>query len=301
MALNDLQEVIFAIQGLTSTEYYPMLWKNLQRFGFKFGEDYLICDLAKAGYAKCRSVNTASLDEADLWFDLQENELIDFRYQRRDSMSVKVTTSSPSRVPLSLQLLALRLFQKSFDKKYPITDREDLIYHALFSFKEPEVLWKSKGGVKALLYPEAHEGYDVYVSSGFSNPSMKPAALESDDFKIMGYGYELIMFAKPTATLMRDIFIYAVQSICETKHHIMRDHWVRFDKGFPYETGGLAGLVAVTPTWVPEYFPLQSGVVYWNLLVGVNEKELKIAEKKGVEAGLLDKWDKDNRGDATVI
>ncbi|MBI1424432.1 MAG: hypothetical protein GC149_13390 [Gammaproteobacteria bacterium] len=301
MALNDLQEVIFAIQGLSANEYFPILWQHLQRFGFRFGEDNLVCDLTKAGYATCHSVDTVSLEDADIWFELQENQLIDFWYQRRKTMDVKVITTNPPRVPLNLQLLALRFFQQSFDKKYPLSDREELIYRALFAFKDPEVLWVSNEGVKALRYPEALKGYDVYVSSGFSNPSMKPAALQSEQYKIMGYGYELMLFAEPSAHFLRDIFKHNVQYICETKKHIMRDHWVRFDKTFPYHTQDLAGLVTVTPTWIPQYFPLQTGVVYWNLLVGVNETELGIAEKCGVEAGLLDIWDKQQRGDETKV
>jgi len=293
------KKVVFAIQSLCATEYFNILWRKLHKFGFKFDNEYLVCDINEGGFATCHEVEMASLDQAELWFELDEQQLIDFAYDNRKSVDVKIVTSNPERVPLSLQLLALRLFQKSFNKKFPISDREELIYPALFDYKDPDLLWESAGGVRALCYPGGYEGLDVYVSSGFSNPEMKPAALKSEDYKIMGYGYELILFAKPEAKYLRDIFIYAVQNICETKHHIMRDHWVKFEEGFPLETGGLAGLVCVTPTWVPEYFPLQNGVVYWNLLVGVGAEELAIAENQGVEASLIEKWDAEERGDAT--
>lgn len=299
----DLEEITHAIQGSCAvSEYFPYLWRHRSRIGFRFGEQQVLCVLESDGSSECQPSGTSFPEGTDLLLEMPFEQLLSFVRQKRDGVDVKVRSVDASKVPLSLQMLANRVFQKSFDKKFPVSDREDLIYHSLFSFKQPTVLWEaSKLGVRALLYPEAYEGSDVYVSSGFSNPGMKPAAIKSEYHKIMGYGYELIMFAKPTARFLKDIFVYAVATTCETRHHLMRDHYVRFDKSFSYERGSLAGLVVVTPKWIPEYFPLQNGVAYWNLLVGVREDELRIAEKQGVEAegGLLDRWDADKRGDLT--
>jgi hypothetical protein len=277
--------VVEALQSVFQrSPYFDYLFRNARQFGVKTGREGMIVNLDYGtGGIGFEYVAEAAKAAPPLWIGLRERDLLKSAAEGGAvaGLRVETTPSTPPPDP-ALERLLLHVFGNGAAP--PVSEREDLIYHALFGGSDPHLVWQSEElPVRVLVYEGAFDDKYAFVTSGFSNPELGPPAGKRDDLLLVGFGYELILLSdKPGGPLARQ-FVDWTDYVCRTKEHILRLNWLEYQEPrIPNTT--LSGFIVVPPLTIPEHFPVNGGSAVWNLLLGVTAEELAVAKKDGALA-----------------
>lgn len=275
--------VVAALQQIIQgSPFFPILFPVVRQFGLSLGRDGMLVNLDHASdNVDFEYTADVTQDKPPIWIEVKERDLLRYAEEGAAIPNLKMRTDA-SVLPPPVERLLMKLFTPP-SAKMPVSDREDLIYAALFGFKEPVGLAQIEDPpVIALAYPEAVGGLHAFVSSGLSNPDLGPPAFEYEDTTLSGFGYELVMLAEDLEGPLREQFVNWVRYVCRTKEHIVRGNWLEYEEGLlPGTTIG--GYLIVPPTKFPEEFPLGEGrSAWWNLLLPATPQEIAQAKKVGV-------------------
>ncbi len=262
--------------------HFPFLFRSVTALGVSTGREGVLVNLDFAGgRVEFDFVADTAEAPAPFWVEMREKDLLAFAENLAPIPNLKVETPAGSQVPPGLERLAARVFRAP-GSKAPESDREEVIYASLFGFQEPRLLWQSEDlPVRVLVYPEALEGFDVWVTSGFSSPDLSPAATPQNGVTPSGWGYELILVSEPKETILPGQFSAWARRVCKTREHILRGNWLEYPEGSIPKTS-LAAFVVVPPLRIPGSFPVGEGTCVWNLLLGVTAEELEHAKRTNV-------------------
>ncbi|MBV7275914.1 suppressor of fused domain protein [Clostridium sp. PL3] len=269
---------------LEKSPYFEYLYRNAKQIGFKFEKE---CELLTLDYEK-ESVNIKTFDsgkklEPELWVELDEAELIRFAEKGIALSRIVISTSDKGQLlDPAIDTILRRIFMPPTDKKYPLNDRVELIYGGMFGFQEPTIVWKSdKSQLLVIKYDNVFNGLDVYITAGFTNPTLEHSLIELEEGKISGYGYELMIFAESDDIVFHRELISWAKYIDDTGNHIYQGQYLEYNEGIIQGTN-LAGFILLTPIEFPEVIPVSDGFGVLNLLIGVTEKELQVAKKQDI-------------------
>jgi hypothetical protein len=276
--------VVKALQTiLPRSPHFPLLFRRATRFGLSTGVEGLAVDLDFArGSVDFEYVGEPTPDRAPLWLEVRERDLLAFASDAKPLPRPKIVRPAGSDAPPELERLLLRVFTAP-GTPTPVSDREDLVYPALFGTRPAQQLWKAEDlPVQVLFYPEAVEGRHAYVTSGFSNPELGPPATPPDDVPPSGFGYEMILFEEEQALgPLAGQFVAWVRYVCRSREHVVRGNWLEYAEGGLPGTV-LAGFLIVPPVTIPRTFPVGTGQAQWSLLLGATAEELALAKQTRV-------------------
>jgi hypothetical protein len=175
-----------------------------------------------------------------------------------------------------VEQILLRCFQAS---PFPIDDREELIYPALFGFSPPRIVWQSQRNLLRVLHYVASNGVSFCVSSGLSEPwAWQPA--EIYDEKVSGAGYELVVKTSESAVI--DEFSSWVQYIEQSGAHLLPGNWLEYKEGKKIPGTNIAGFLVVRPTTFIDHFPVGELTAHWHSLVPASPTQLDLAKRTDV-------------------
>jgi hypothetical protein len=175
-----------------------------------------------------------------------------------------------------------RLLLRCFDvPPYPLDDRDELIYPALFGFDESLTLWRSaRSMLRVVRFQRASTALaNPCVSTGLSEPWVwQPAEIYK--CPVAGAGYELVVLNADQ--LLASEFSAWVRYVEESHAHILPGNWLEYDKGQSIPGTNVAGFLVVRPERVPESFPVGDSVAYWHELIPVGASALQKAKATDV-------------------
>jgi len=281
--LNSPDKVVESIQKIFNrSNYFEYVFRNMHSIGFRFESFAILLEL-EYELDKIKFIyfeNISSL-KPELWIVVEQNALHEFADQQTPIKTIEIETSSSGQLvhPL-LERLIIRCFQSTND--YHISDREELIYPALFSFIEPVIVYShKKPPINVLLYKNGYNTKDVIITAGFSNPEIGTSPIENhNEKKLSGYGYELIALSEGDDCIVNELINW-VKYIINTKKHLFIGNWLEYEEGKIPKTD-LSGFLIVNPCTLPEYFPVADGIAYLYIFLGVTESELKYAKNNDV-------------------
>jgi Suppressor of fused protein (SUFU) len=281
----DKNSIVTIVQSvLERSPYFYYVFRHARQLGFRIGEHSLLMDLEfDSGKVNFSFLEPLAKAQPQLWVEVEEHALLSLESDH-NRILLRIETSERGQVlHPAVERLLLKCFEPTSNRSGTISDREDLIYAALFDFVEPQTLWRSTNGQLAgLRFPEGAEGLDAYVSSGFSNPDTGAPSLVVEGIKLVGFGYEVAVLAAPQDRMIGRELVGWIRYVHETGNHILRGNWLEYEEGVIPGTG-LAGFLVVSPSSFPELFPLIDGFCCWHLLLGVTKPELQVAKQAGVE------------------
>ncbi|MBY0117390.1 suppressor of fused domain protein [Paenibacillus sp. FSL L8-0435] len=278
---------------LERSPYFEYLCRCLESIGFCFPSG---CELVLfAGKQKSPLVDLLGLssigivdintlysrDEAnpDVWIELDEEELLNLASSEVPLSKMKITINKGHFIYPQVENILKRIFIPPLE--FPLSDRIEIIYWSMFDCIEPRIVWRSEqSDLLILKYENAFDGLDVYITSGLTNPeNSTPSLIEFENGKTSGYGYELMITAKPNESVFRDELVSWTKYIEETKNHIYPGQFIEYREGRLPNTD-LSGFIITPPIDLPEIIPVSSGYGRINLLLGVTAEELEIAKKE---------------------
>lgn len=275
MIFNDR---VTGLQDILKTSpYSEYLYRNAKKIGFKFEKgcvevnmNYMSGSISINNYDNCNSI------EPELWVEISENELVEFAYEGKPFTKISILTSHLGQVldPAVEQIIQRILMPQI---KYPLCDRVELIYGALFGFRNSKIIWMGKGEIFVLKYEKAFNGLDVYITSGFTNPNVGKSDIAVDGRMLAGFGYELIIFADTNDTILVKEFIDWVKYIEDTGKHIYQGQYLEYHGGIISGTN-LGGFIVLSPLDLPEFIPVSDGFGVFNMLIGATKKELEVVK-----------------------
>lgn len=281
----DRDRVSEALQTiLQSDEHFPLLMRNASRVGFRFGEEVFLLEMdAEQGRVGLEHHASAQGLDPELWVEIAPEALFARAFEGRQATGFRIQTGPRGQVlHPSMERLIARIIEGGDAARHPLSDREDLIYPALFGFGEPQPVWQQAGGgVQVLRFAGAYEGRDAWVSSGLSDPARGPSPLEIEGFRPAVAGYELVLFAAPEDAVLGQQLAGWVDYVCQTRSHILQGSWLEYAEGRIPQTS-LSGFLVVPPITIPDRFPLQDGIVHWSLLLGATGQEIEVAKESSV-------------------
>jgi hypothetical protein len=284
VALNQEQSDRFAEaihSALAKSDYFPFLFRAASEIGIKLDNKAM---LVKFDPANEKMTIDCDVDDREcspeLWVHLSDDDILGRMYGNDHIGRIRITTSERGQVvhPTVDRLLYSCLAATS---PYPLTDREELVYGALFGFEEPQVLWASEtSSARALRIRRPSTGQITLVSSGFSDPD-RESAPGRDRANASGFGYELVMMiASPDESLEREFCVW-VEYVETTGKHLLLGQYLEYEERFIPGTQ-LGGFIVVPPESIPPLFPVADGEAAWHLLLGVTPQELKEAKEHDV-------------------
>ena len=279
----DRDAVVRALQViLPRSPHFPFFWRSADRFGVSTGREGMLVNLDFENESiTFEYVPDPRESTSALWIEMKERDLLALANELRVVPDLKIVRPAAVTLNPAMERMLLRVFTPP-GAPTPITDREDLIYPALFGFGEPKVLWQADDlPVQVLFYPEAVEGQHAYVTSGLSNPELGPPATTTEGLPPSGFGYELILLDEKLLSLLAGQFVAWTRYVCRTKEHVLRGNWLEYSEGGLPDTN-LAGFLIVPPLLIPEEFPVGAGTAQWNLLLGATAEELALAKSTSV-------------------
>ncbi|HLP90636.1 MAG TPA: suppressor of fused domain protein [Nostocaceae cyanobacterium] len=281
------EAVITAIQHiLESSPYFEFIFPHLSQLGIKIENEVILLNFdyfhLKINFSYFPI--TTNL-HPQLWIHISEKALLDFAFQQIGIEHLVLENPGTSKPPIhpALERLVLKCFFNPSIVNSNITDREELIYAALFSFQPAQIIWQhSKFDIKVLKYAQAFNDLDVYVTSGLSNPEMGDCPIFTDEFKLIGWGYELILLSPPDTLILGEQLVGWTKYIINTGNHILREDWLEYEEKTIPQTK-LSGFIITSPLSFPEQFPLLDGTCFWHLLLGVTQPELNMIKNSNGE------------------
>lgn len=287
---------------LEGSPYFQFLYKNASEIGFEFEngcelvlltgrineeENHLAAALGLSKYnhgiVDIQTFESSEKVEAEIWVRLDEQELISLSINGQSVTKLSFASSNKGEVlHPSVEKILQRIFMPLSPNKYPLEDRVELVYGGLFGFIEPSVIWGNKqSDLFVFKYPRAYKGLDAFITSGFSNPNLPSSQIKSTDLKISGYGYELIIFAKPDEEVLKKELISWAQYVDNGNGHIYPGQYLEYKEGNIPQTD-ISGFIIVPPIDFPEFIPVSDGYARLNVLIGVTSKELAIVKQEDV-------------------
>ncbi|HLO88309.1 MAG TPA: suppressor of fused domain protein [Nostocaceae cyanobacterium] len=275
------KEAVFAaIQQIFQTSpYFDFVFPHLSQLGLKIADEAILINLDYQN----SNINVSYFSTwqnlyPQLWIYIQEKALLEFAFQQIKIETLILENPGTSQPPIhpALERLILKCFEVPTIYNSSITDREDLIYAALFSFREGEIIWQhSELDIKVLKYHHALNGLDVYVTSGFSNPEFGNTSNITEEYNLIGFGYELILLSPPDTSILGEHLVGWTKYIINTGNHLLREDWLEYAEEIISGTN-LSGFIITSPQSFPEQFPLFDGICFWHLLLGVTPPELNM-------------------------
>lgn len=266
-------------QLLSRAAYVYFLARHVAQVGVRVDGVVMLLDLnARTGEVSVTLCELEDQARPTLWVECALSEL---ESAARDGTSVTglvIRTGPMGQVvhPRAEQLL-IRCFQAP---PYPIDDREELIYPALFGFEPPRIVWESRQTLlRVLHYEDSASGSSFCVSSGLSEPwAWQPA--EIYDQGVSGAGYELVVKTLEPAVVKE--FSGWVQYVEQSESHLLPGNWLEYEAGKLIPGTNLAGFLVVKPTSFLPDFPVGSSNAHWHSLVPVSLAQLDHAKRSDV-------------------
>ncbi len=276
MILNDRVNALHNI--LKRSPYSEYLYRNATRIGFRFENGSVMLNINYSnGSINLENYDDGNLIEPELWVEVYERELIEFAENEKPFSKINISTSGLGQV---LEPAVERIIQRILmpcNNGYPLCDRIELIYGGLFGFDDPEMIWKGKNNLYVLKYEKAFKGFDVYVTSGFTNPDIGKSDIKLEEGKVSGYGYELMILANINDTILVKEFVEWVKYIDVTGKHIYQGQYLEYSEGIIPGTN-LGGFIVLSPLELPEVIPVSDGFGVFNMLIGVTKEELEVVK-----------------------
>lgn len=179
------------------------------------------------------------------------------------------------RLPNTIKCLAERCFAVP---PFDCTDRDELVYPALFGTTTRQQVWESPtGSIRVFCYPIAGEGKVHCVSSGLSNCLMQYGTGSGKD----PVGYELIAILDSIESVQE--FCSWVSYLVQGGSDILPDERLICRSGQTIPGTEYAGFLVTRPHTVLPCFPVGSRLASWHYLVPATQAELRAAEHEGTE------------------
>ena len=176
-----------------------------------------------------------------------------------------------------VEQILIRCFQVP---PFPIDDREELIYPALFDFSPPQIVWQSqRNPLRVLHYGNPSRDASFCVSSGLSDPWVWQRA-EIYDERVSGAGYELVIKTSDPAVIGE--FSSWVEYIEQSGAHILPGNWLEYKEGKLIPGTNVAGFLVVRPTTFLAHFPVGALTAHWHSLIPVSSTQLDLAKRTDV-------------------
>jgi len=272
-AVGALQQI------LDGSSYFPYLIRNVRHVGFKIGGHALLMDIDfGSGRVKISRHEAAGSQEPEVWVTVEERSLLEADVKAPRLSVRQLWTPQRAEPHPALEQILARCFDVGLHGPAR-SDREDLVFGALFGFTTPEVLWQhSTSGVRVLLYRAGIEGLDACVTSGFTDPEIGTTEFPEP---LLGFGYELVMLCQRDEPVLWKEFQGWARYVLETGNHVLRGNWLEYQEGRIPGTD-LGGFLVVAPATFPARFPLAGGYGQFNLLLGATPTELEAAKRSSV-------------------
>ena len=282
MSLRSRDATAEAIHAtLTNSDYFPYLFRTANMIGFRFDEEAMVVsfDLAREAmdldyfpdYRQC---------SPELWVILSETDLQEAAQESLPLRGVKLETSDEGQVlHPTVERILLRCLSGS--PPYPLEDRDELVYGALFGFEDPDIVWISEAAdveVQRFVLPTS--GQIALATSGLSDPG-RVARGASDDSDRHPSGYELLILLESSNDILERQFCGWVEYQESTGKSLLLGQYLGYDEGAIPGTG-LGGFLIVPPESFPPTFPVVDGRADWHLFLGVTPEELEEAKEHGV-------------------
>jgi hypothetical protein len=286
---------------LERAPYFEYLCRHVSQIGFVFEKGCEIVRLAgksnreaeslvqalglssssNIGIVDTKSLSSCEEAKPEVWVEMNELELFSLLTAGESVSKLGVTiTNEGALVHPKVETIVQRIFMPSEEKKFPISDRVELIYGALFNFIEPKVVWTSNDNELIVLkYESAFEGLDVFITSGFSNPEKEHSKIEFDQGSASGYGYELMILASPEDLILKRELVSWTKYVYESGQHIYPGQYLEYQEALIPGTD-LTGFIIVPPLEFPEILPVGEGYCRLNLFIGVTGPELGLAKEE---------------------
>ncbi|NEW09786.1 suppressor of fused domain protein [Paenibacillus sp. SYP-B3998] len=283
---------------LEKSPYFEYLCRYVSLIGFKFKDDYDIVSLTgnnetlqfanmldltspKYGIVDIQTVKLIDEKTLDLLIEIDESDLV--LYAEKGIPITKMSISSSNgkvQILPQIEKIINRIFMPPKDGQFLVSDRIELIYGGLLGYNEPKIVWSSsKSDLIVLKYEKGYDGYDVFVSSGFTNPGIGKSLLAFNEGPASGYGYELMIFSKPDDTVLCRELINWVKYVDDTGKHIYPGQYLEYQEGAISGTD-ISGFIIVPPIDLPHLFPVGVGYGTFLLFIGVTAKELNVVKKE---------------------
>lgn len=276
--INMLRKVMI------QSPYFEFFYRNVNIIGFDFNdsEKYLFIKENNQVSVERASVDTAI--KAELWVGLDKEELHNFESKGIPMTKLNIYTGERGQIlNPKVETIIQRIFMPPENGEYPIEDLLDLVYGGLFNFQEPRVAWRSKKkALYVLKYKQVFKDLDLYITYGFTNPSLNPSALNLEEGKICGYGYELMIFAKEDDKEIINEFVDWVKYVDDTENHIYQGQYLEYGEGVKLPNTDISGFIILNPLGLPYTIPVADGYATLSMFMGVTEQELKEAKQKDI-------------------
>lgn len=284
MSQPESQRVLELLGGaLLESAYLPFAVRHAARIGirvdgFRFlleseGEDGDVSLTARAAEEELSPDDWVDLDVAALEALAAGKPPTGIAVMRANA-SEKASTAEP-RDPRVDQLI-----EKAFmPRPYPLADRLELIYPALFGFETPERLWHSpQSGLEVLTFAGPPT---IAASLGLSTPgAFTTAASYAEDDAPAGAGYELAVRTSDLQVLNE--FVGWVRYVEHRQTNLLPGEWLEYAGGKGIAGTDYIGFVVDRPQSLPPYFPVADREAYWHVLIPVTVAELAFAKEYGV-------------------
>jgi hypothetical protein len=179
---------------------------------------------------------------------------------------------APGATATAVHPILEKLLRRCFETPpFPLDDREELIYPALFGFESaPAVFWESRQNVlKVLRYGSR------LVTSGLSEPWFRKPQLFSSE-NVSGTGYELL--TDSTDRKAANEFVSWVEYVERGGDDIALGNWLEFDAIESIPKAETSGFLVVPPRDMAPQFPVGSSHAYWHQLLPISGLELTAAK-----------------------
>lgn len=272
-------EAIHAI--LTNSDYFPYLFRTANMIGFRIEEEAMVVsfDFAQEemdldyypDYREC---------SPELWVVLSEADLLQAAQENLPLRGVRLETSEKGQV-LNPTIDRILLRCLSGRPPYPVEDRDELVYGALFGFEDPDILWISQDAdveVQRFLQPTSEQ--IALVTSGLSDPDrVAPSANGESESHVSCY--ELVILLESANDILERQFCGWVEYRVSTGKHLLLGQYLEYDEGAIPGTD-LGGFLIVPPESLPPSFPVVDTQADWHLFLGVTPRELEEAKVRSV-------------------
>lgn len=268
MAGRPIGEMLSCILGRSP---YPILvFRHIRQLGIHVGDNAFSFTIE--GRTATLKVVDGKFAEPDMpfWLELDVGIL---ESALRESSSVQPATVQTGRDGLTCDPRIMRLLLRCLEvPPFPLDDREELIYPALFGFAEPQIVWESNESLlRVLRFGES----GFVVSSGFTEPwSFEPAEIYKDG--CAGAGYELLLKCSNPALI--EEFTDWVRYVERTQQHLLPGNWLELEGGVSIPNTDFYGFIVVEASITPSDFIVGDARATLHQLLPVTADQLRAAK-----------------------
>lgn len=252
---------------------------QIGHLGIRIEQASFVLDLSgNSGEFALKPATESDSYRCPLWVELNRSQLESAANTKSSVQGVVLHTGEKGQVVHPrVEQLVLRCFEAP---PFPLDDREELIYGAIFGFTDPVLIWESSESLLRVLSFSPPRGRPcVVVSSGLSEPwALEPAEIYPENAS--GAGYELMI--ETSNEIVGREFASWVRYVEQTNQHILPGNWLEFENEAGIPGLDIFGFIVVTPVDVPSGFPVGDALVKWHELIPVNKAQLITAKNSDV-------------------